>query len=77
MSHEEPWQKTCHLIIKLDGVSDAPTFGLGVGVKIVAKLYQGGGGSQRLGAEAHQYKKYIFPLFNFFRPFSVCFPMGV
>lgn len=73
-SHEEPLQKARHLIVKLDGASDASMLGWGDAMNIVGTPYRAGGTFPADWLRQHINNKLMFSFYYLLRFLCVRFP---
>lgn len=73
-SHEGPWQRASHLLVEIDGSSDASSIGWGGVINILNSPYRAGGVFPEDWLRKHINKKEMFALYHLLRLFCVRFP---
>ena len=76
-SHEGPWQRASHLIVKIDGSSDASSLGWGGAINIKGAQYRAGGVFPDDWLHKHINKKEMFALYHLLRLFCARFPASL
>lgn len=68
-SNDGPWQRASHLLVELDGSSDASSLGWAGAINIINSPYRTGGVFQDDWLRKHINKKEMFPLYHLLRLF--------
>jgi len=73
-SHEGPWQRARHLLVKMTGSSDASALGWGGVIDIMGSPYRAGGIFPEDWLRKHINKKEMFALYHLLRLFCERYP---